>query len=240
MISSVDSKHVYTTDSGIRVTPFRGGSFAPETLNPDNWDPAQSQPHMSHGNFRFVHWIYELENGERLLDLEGGKGGLYVKSAERCFTLDVDKIREGDFWWEGPQSGCKYLFVPDEPTVEDMVECEAAILLRLRELGVKAEEPQALLDYPDGKRAFIARGIPHGYASSSPSDGRAIDKVKSLRDEEGWKPVDFAAHNWYRDRENVFHVIDVNRWVVPGITERFHDRLKALLLSRLESEVAPP
>ncbi|MDP2691191.1 MAG: hypothetical protein Q8O95_02175 [bacterium] len=237
MLNSISQTEQITFDSGHSLDLFPHCSFSPEDLHPLRW--SEDQRSTSQGNIRSVLAIDRLRDGSPLKDREGNAAALFIKSPERRFTPRLLRLEKGDIWWGGKKSGEKPVTLPGEDAVENQVDAEAAILIELLRQGIRAEIPQGILEYPTGHKWLLTKGIPSGYGLSRDGDRSALRKIRDLEQDKGWKSVDFFhTANHIIDPHGDLHVIDVNRWKVPSITDVVHTTLRDLILKQLQSQNA--
>lgn len=186
-----------------------------ESLVEENWD--LSQRRITCGNYRNVRWIRYKGSS------------LFVKGPEQVFTKSQKKLQKGEIWWGGPRSGEEPIFVPDR-FVDEQVEWEAAYLQELLEKGIRAEVPQALVEF-EGQKELVVKdvrtteyGIGFGYEG-----GSICDAVKDRTD---LVPIDCKSHNFLPDREGNTSIIDVNRWEWPQYAAGWRMRLLDTILAQ--------
>lgn len=174
------------------------------------------------GNFREVSDIVKLANG---IDPE-----IIVKSPERILTRHPRYLEIGYPFWEGRRSGHKAILIRGNPVVEEQSIWETIILLELHRIGVKAEKPQALLEDKNGRRELVVKRIPiYGVCDHRPRPKKQGPTEEELREyiniNSQLEPDDLASHNLPMDTEGYTHIIDVNRWAWPPLTDEFRQRL---------------
>jgi len=54
-----------------------------------------------------------------ILDTNGIPTSIYIKSPERKFTAEKKRLKKGAIWWGGSRSGEQYIFLPENPVVEE-------------------------------------------------------------------------------------------------------------------------
>ena len=205
----------YKTDTEREVTVFPTCTTPLEHLVEENWG-VKSREHYC-GNFRQVRQISRLCDGTPVY--------LFAKGPERRFTTSNTALERGRVWWGGPRSGEKYVVLSDR-VVEEAVLWEAVFLLELHEQNIRAEIPQAVVEY-QGRKEVIVQGIPTDYtvrsAPDQPSYEETRDKIAGL----GIIPSDDYSCNLVSDTQGYNHIIDVNRWVWKPHTDDFSARLFA-------------
>lgn len=207
LLSSFGSLEEQETSDGVQLCVLPSCSVPKHFLNPANWRQTTQM-----GNSRDVRSVDCLKDGT--------KPGIVVKSPERVFTSDRNSLRVGEVWWGGERSGQTKLCLPNHPVVEEQALWEAIILSQLRRNGIRAEVPQALIKYPNGRRALVVGEI-SGRCGSDPSGNGFAQRIQYKT---GLIPVDSATHNYMSDKEGVV-VIDVNRWLWPPQTDSYRQRL---------------
>lgn len=207
----------YQIPSGDLITVLPTSRVPLSYLVRDNWrkiDPV--------GNFRGVDII------ERLID--GTDPALVVKSPERYFTKDEEKLRKGYPWWGGWRSHERRVCVVGNPVVEEQSIWEAIILLELHRLQVCAEVPEALVRTNSGERLLVVDKITKPKLYESPSTLQSGQLTcKEIRDyirtKTDLEPEDLEIHNRVIDVMGYPHIIDVNRWLWPPYTDDYRIRL---------------
>lgn len=160
----------------------------------------------------------------------------WVKSPEYRLTLSKEEL--GDVWWDGERGPDRYnFFYVREEILRAFARWEAAYLVKLWHTGIPAEEPQALIDYPDGRTDVVIRGIkaPTWHRSLTREQNWLVkDTHKELRrqvTEIGLLPNDFQ---WLIDMEELrFKIIDTARWSWPPHTDALFTEVRRLLQEAL-------
>lgn len=167
------------------------------------------------GNFRNVRAIRFLPDTT--------KPAIVGKSPERAFTRGPNQLEKGYPWWGGEKSGERPICIQNNPVVEEQAVWEAITLLELRKQGVRAEIPQALIQYKDGKMELIVREI--SSRESAKRNGPSWHEMLNRITEIGLVPVDSGGHNLLTDEQGNITLIDTNRWLWPPYTDNYRIRL---------------
>ena len=203
----------YRTDTGRTLTVLPTCTTSLDHLIEEHWDQ-KSREHYC-GNFRNVRRISNLSDGTPLL--------LYTKAAEYRFRIPVlTGIFDNLIWWGGPR-------LVSNPTVEEQTIWEAIFLLELHKNNIRAEIPQAIVEYT-GKKELIVKGIPVDYTCRPAQDQPSYDETFALIRQTGMTPIDYGGHNILCDVQGYNHVIDVNRWIWEPYTDDFRTRLLRTVL----------
>ncbi len=176
------------------------------------------------GNVREVRAIMYLRNSQLIVDREGKKVMLYAKSPERKFSVSTPP-------WLLVEGEKKVKIQPGDVRVEKQATWEARILLGLAQKGIKAEEPQAIVIHRDGSREVITKGIPG--EKSWGFKGRNLRKRAANA---GFVPVDLNWGNIIKDPDGNDHIIDVNRWEWPPVTDVYKKRLIQTVREEIEKK----
>jgi hypothetical protein len=177
-------------------------------LLPDNWSRTTS---MS-GPFRLVRSIDALK--------DGNTPHLVVKSPERIFTRDPQRLARGDIWWGGLRSLEKAVDMGIHPIVEAQVEREAIVLFALKEAGIPAEIPQAIISKTNGSSQLVVQEILPSYSRAS----EGISFSYSMRRSQALGFITdgtTGGYNCIRDRQGNDVFIGVNRWQIPPHTDPY-------------------
>lgn len=174
------------------------------------------------GNFREVTAIESLSDGT--------DPQVVIKSPERVLTKYPRYLDAGYPFWGGPRSGHKAILIRGNAVVEEQSIWEAIVLLELYRIGVRAERPQALLEDKEGRRELVVKRIPiYGVCDHRPRPKKQGPTEEELREyiniNSQLEPDDLASHNLPMDTEGYTHIIDVNRWAWPPLTDEFRQRL---------------
>jgi hypothetical protein len=190
-----------------------------EDLDPSRWTKTTPM-----GNVRKVISVDEVDG-------TGRDPRLVVKSAERVFTTDEEKLDRGNIWWDGPRSTDRPIRVSGAP-VEERTLWEAAILTELWSRDIPTETPQAILRAPDGRVDLVVERIPETYGQ--PREVRAENLLEEVQETTDLVPVDATSYNAVTDPEGVDHLIDVNRWRWPGYTDGLDFKIAAAVRATLQ------
>ena len=207
MLASYGSVNSVSLD-GNRVLLLPGSSTPLEHLAANNWLKT-----VQMGNARSVRSIDMLSDGT--------DPALVVKSPERIFTTSSRRIDQGEVWWGGPKSGEGKVRITGHSTVEEQSAWEAVYLLELQAKGVPAEVPQALIINQDGSHELVVARI------DSPDRRPLVTCVgrKLAIERTSLVPVDSSEYNCMSDKDGAERVIDVNRWLWPGLTDGYREEL---------------
>ncbi len=201
----------YVLPSGEKATILPTCVVPIDYLNRDNWAKTNQM-----GKFRQVVAVQVLSDGV--------SPEIVVKSPERVLTKEPRCLEKGYPFWGGDRSGQKYTYIVGNPVVEEQVVWEAAILLELLRLGIKAERPLAIIEGINGARELVVNKIPvHvGNPGSIKLRGPTEQEIRDhLKANSPLVPDDLAPHNLLRDTNGYTHVIDVNRWAFLPHTDHF-------------------
>ncbi len=193
-----------------------------ELLDPANW----KNP-MQYGCFRSVLSIEEFERSEI-------RQALFAKSPERRLTTLRQYLDKGEIWWGGPKSTDRYAYKTfvGVPIIEDLGRWEAAFLTKLWKEDIPAEEPQAIIEYPDGRADFVVKAIPVPYTGADASELRTKSNVPvrdlgRLAKNLGFDPVDFQFV--FDTHLGEDRIIDTARWRWPPFTDHTHQEILRIL-----------
>jgi hypothetical protein len=218
LIQKFGATETITGNNGERITVLPSCEVPLTYLQPDNWMVTTGV-----GNCRSVRSIDRLKNGD--------KPKLYIKSPERIYTGEKSELDRGTIWWGGPRSGQKKILFNTHPLIEEQSEWEAAMLLTLNANGIKAEKPQAILTYPDGKKIVIVREINKLIFSGNSHKGPSYQTMLNHARKIGMIPDDATEYNCLGDEQGYNTIIDVNRWEWPPFTNEYRKKLLSFINS---------
>lgn len=148
---------------------------------------------------------------------------LYIKYPEFRFNTTISQIHKGDIWWGGERSGekCRY-YTGLEAQI--MVFYEALLLVKLYELGVNAELPQAVVTNSDSL-VLLTLSVRADGNKELRTDWKNVQPMLMKND---IIPRDLGDHNLPRLPSGERVIIDVNRWLCGSL-----HYIKQPLLTRL-------
>lgn len=189
-------------------------------------------PYAEFPNEEFLeeHWSSEQLGHVRSV-LRREDMALLSKHAEYSFTSDKEQLDRGMIWIRDRM----YPHVNvSGSTVEEQIDWEAIFLLELLKNDIKAEVPQAVVEYYGNKRLIVKgiesptlKDIVEGRCNLK-NDTNSIQKAEEL----GLKPIDVVQNNLV-DTNGYQRIIDVSRWLWPPHTDEFHSRLVSLIRERI-------
>ena len=196
-----------------------------EHLVRENWKKIREV-----GNFRRVQKISSVRNGNFITNTKGEKTALYVKSPEREFNI----FHLNGTIWQNTYDRSEYtpyVYLRRDIRVEKQAVWEARILLGLAQNKISAEEPQAIVIHPDGKREVITKEIEN---QGSYISGTDLDSLRNTVLIRGFNPEDLHHKNVIVDKNGNPTIIDVNRWTWPPFTDKYQERLFAAVEEEIE------
>lgn len=209
--------NVLHTPEGHRVVILPTCTAPHEHLMPENWDSSRW------GWARPVLRVSALKNKEPAF--------LFVKEPERVFSLGSRSI-----WTYIPPSA--RFKSGESKAVEAQADKEARMLLRLAAIGVKAEVPQAIVYYNDGRRAVITAGAKTVPRANGPGFAFGVELLGYRKAEaDGFEIVDKRDTNLVFDHPQEPRIIDVNRWEHPTV-KRYFRKLVAAIRKKVEEQAA--
>ncbi len=212
----------FKTPSGSHVIVLPTCTVPLEYLVEENWDRKKVQ--VGWGNMRRITRVKGLNNGIKV--------DLFVKDPERRFKVRrfgiLRKLRSP---WTYKDVNKRKSLSKVHLGVEKQAVREARILMGLKYSGLKAEEPQAIVIQRDGTRELIVKTIQFGEVGVSHEKEKRLNKLVRSK---GFKPNDLTERNIVQDENgNDQHIIDVNRWEWPPVTDKY----KRMLLKALDEEI---
>ncbi len=203
----------------------------PRTVEIAHLNPAKWGQGSNNGPTRLVQEIRSVA-GERLHDT------FWTKQAETRLTLS--KAALGDVWWDkarGPDGN--NFFAVDGDVLRAFTRWEAAYLTKLWKEGLPAEEPQAIVEYPDGGTELVTKNlnVPTWRTHWTAADMATVpDTCKELRERAtalGFEPVDFQSLADMTHRRQT--IIDVARWSWSPYTDALFQEVRTQLQAALNA-----
>ncbi len=217
----------FKTPSGSHVIVLPTCSVALKHLVEENWTQAERGKDIGHvRKVARISRIVQLPSGRLIRDRHGKKTVLYVKSPERDFDVDPVLGDDGPWVWNVARKPV-HVEIADI-RIEKQATWEARILLGLKQKGIRAEVPQAIVIDKDGRRKVITKGISKSgdVEFNTTRFYENIERVKKRVAESGFIEADLRPTNVIEDSEGV-QVFDVNRWEWPPFTNEYRKRLIA-------------
>ncbi|MFH0770883.1 MAG: hypothetical protein V1926_05945 [Candidatus Peregrinibacteria bacterium] len=202
----------------------------PRSLPPECCDPHTWKTQMEGGKFRMANQVTS--------SVPAYSGEFWVKSPECRLTLSKRDL--GDVWWDGPRGPDRnnFFFVQGD-ILRALARWEAAYLTKLWHAGIPAEEPQALIDYPDGRTEIVIKDIvaPTWWRSLTTEQSRSMqgsyEEFQQQVKASGLIPLDWQ---WLEDMKELrLRIIDVARWSWPPHTDALFTEVRAQLHRALHS-----
>lgn len=209
---------VFQTDQGDIITVLPTCEVPLDHLSPQNWDFDNM---LQMGKTRSVLSV-ELTDGTH--------PGIIAKSPERVFTQHPTKLAKGDVWWGGKGEKGIRVGAGTHRAVEAQAVWEASILAELDRNGIRAEKPQAIITYPDGRNVVVVKEVPFVFPGTSrgPDYHSLISDARDL----GFTPED-ANCNFVIDPQGYMTIIDVNRWQWSPHTDTYRQDLIATVKTEI-------